>query len=115
VPGFNRFPGIKPGETYTYRFPIQSGTYWYHAQSATQEQSGHYGPLSIEPAAAPTVRADREYTVLLSDSTEEDPEEIISNLKADPGFYNRSKRTVPDFFRIRPGERVKLRFIGFRD
>ncbi len=56
VPGFNGFPGIKPGETYTYRFPIQqSGTYWYHAHSATQEQSGHYGPLIIEPAGAPAV------------------------------------------------------------
>ncbi|MDP8916078.1 MAG: copper resistance system multicopper oxidase, partial [Pseudomonadota bacterium] len=100
VPGFNGFPGIKPGQTYTYRFPIQqSGTYWYHAHSATQEQSGHYGPLIIEPAAQPVVPADREHTVLLSDFTEEDPEEIISNLKVDPGFYNFSKRTVPDFFR----------------
>ncbi|MBW3617143.1 MAG: copper resistance system multicopper oxidase [Proteobacteria bacterium] len=100
VPGFNGFPGIKPGETYTYRFPIQqSGTYWYHAHSATQEQSGHYGPLIIEPAAAPAVQADREYTVLLSDFTEEDPEEIIENLKVDPGFYNYEKRTLPDFFR----------------
>jgi CopA family copper-resistance protein len=100
VPGFNGFPGIKPGQTYTYRFPIQqSGTYWYHAHSATQEQSGHYGPLIIEPAGAKSVQADREYTVLLSDFTEEDPEEIINNLKVDPGFYNYSKRTVPDFFR----------------
>ena len=100
MPGFNGFPGIKPGETYTYRFPVQqSGTYWYHAHSATQEQSGHYGPLIIEPAKAPAVQADREHIVLLSDFTHEDPEEIISNLKADPGFYNFSKRTVPDFFR----------------
>ena len=100
VPGFNGFPGIKPGETYTYRFPIQqSGTYWYHAHSATQEQSGHYGPLIIEPAKAPAVQADREHIVLLSEFTQENPEKIISNLKADPGFYNYSKRTVPDFFR----------------
>jgi FtsP/CotA-like multicopper oxidase with cupredoxin domain len=100
VPGFNGFPGIKPGETFTYRFPIQqSGTYWYHAHSATQEQSGHYGPLIIEPARAPSAPADREHIVLLSEFTREDPERIIGNLKVDPGFYNYSKRTVPDFFR----------------
>ena len=100
VPGFNGFAGIKPGETYTYRFPIQqSGTYWYHAHSATQEQSGHYGALLIEPAGAPAVQADREHTILLSEFTEEHPERIAGNLKVDPGFYNYSKRTVPDFFR----------------
>ena len=42
VPGFNGFPGIKPGETFTYKFNIrQSGTYWYHAHSMGQEQDGH--------------------------------------------------------------------------
>ncbi|HRY19856.1 MAG TPA: multicopper oxidase domain-containing protein, partial [Candidatus Competibacteraceae bacterium] len=31
APGFG-FAGIKPGETFTYRFKIQqSGTYWYHS------------------------------------------------------------------------------------
>jgi CopA family copper-resistance protein len=100
VPGFNGFPGIEPGETFTYRFPIQqSGTYWYHAHSATQEQSGHYGPLIIEPARPPSAPADREHIVLLSEFTREEPERIIGNLKVDPGFYNYSKRTVPDFFR----------------
>ncbi|MGH8653827.1 MAG: multicopper oxidase domain-containing protein, partial [Gammaproteobacteria bacterium] len=49
VPGVS-FPGIKPGETFTYRYPVkQSGTYWYHSHSGTQEQSGHYGPLIIDP------------------------------------------------------------------
>jgi FtsP/CotA-like multicopper oxidase with cupredoxin domain len=36
VPGIS-FPGIKPGETFTYRFPAQqSGTYWYHSHSGFQ-------------------------------------------------------------------------------
>ncbi|MEY4869460.1 MAG: hypothetical protein RIS11_654, partial [Pseudomonadota bacterium] len=31
VPGVS-FPGIKPGETFVYEFPIrQSGTYWFHS------------------------------------------------------------------------------------
>ncbi len=39
VPGLNGFAGIKPGETFTYRFTVrQSGTYWYHAHSGLQEQ-----------------------------------------------------------------------------
>ena len=50
VPGV-AFPGIKPGETFSYRFPVkQSGTYWYHSHSGLQEQLGHYGPIVIDPA-----------------------------------------------------------------
>ncbi|NIQ57803.1 MAG: multicopper oxidase domain-containing protein, partial [Gammaproteobacteria bacterium] len=40
VPGVS-FPGIPPGETFTYRFPVrQAGTYWYHSHSGLQEQTG---------------------------------------------------------------------------
>ena len=41
VPGVT-FPGIKPGSTFTYEFPLkQAGTYWYHSHSGFQEQLGH--------------------------------------------------------------------------
>ncbi|WP_333703603.1 multicopper oxidase domain-containing protein, partial [Sphingobium yanoikuyae] len=41
VPGVS-FPGIKPGGSYLYDFPVmQSGTYWYHSHSGLQEQEGH--------------------------------------------------------------------------
>ena len=44
VPGV-AYPGIPPGETFTYRYPVrQSGTYWYHSHSGLQEQLGHFGP-----------------------------------------------------------------------
>src|SRR6516162_5223796 len=37
VPGVS-CGGIKPGETFTYRFPVrQSGTYWAHSHSGGQE------------------------------------------------------------------------------
>ena len=50
VPGVS-FPGIDPGETFTYEFPlIQSGTYWYHSHSGMQEAMGLYGPIVIDPA-----------------------------------------------------------------
>ena len=36
VPGLS-FDGIKPGQTFTYRFKVQqSGTYWYHSHSGLQ-------------------------------------------------------------------------------
>ena len=36
VPGIS-FDGIKPGETFTYRFTAnQNGTYWYHSHSGLQ-------------------------------------------------------------------------------
>lgn len=49
VPGMS-FDGIRPGESYLYRFRVrQSGTYWYHSHSGFQEQGGMYGPLIIDP------------------------------------------------------------------
>lgn len=98
-PGFNRFMGIAPGESYTYTFDIrQSGTYWYHSHSGTQDQSV-LGALVIDPIVPSPVAADRDYVVLMSDITPEDSDQVLRNLKADPGFYNYSKRTLGDLFR----------------
>lgn len=100
VPGFSGYPGIPPGETFTYRFTVrQSGTYWYHSHSGTQEQAGLYGPIVVAPAAGDIVEAERDYVVVLSDFTTEDTDRILANLKVDPGYYNYHKRTIFDFFR----------------
>ena len=99
APGFNGFVAILPGQTYTYRFLLrQSGTYWYHSHSAGQEQSGMYGAIVIEPANGETVRVDRDYVVLLSDHTAEDPTEILRTLKANPEAYAIQRRTLSTFF-----------------
>ncbi len=99
VPGFNGFSGINPGETFTYRFPIrQSGTYWYHAHSGTQEQDGHYGSIIIDPKESEPIRFDREYVILLSDFTEEESASIMANLKKESHYYNYAQRTIGDFF-----------------
>ncbi|MCE7887919.1 MAG: copper resistance system multicopper oxidase [Alphaproteobacteria bacterium PRO2] len=99
VPGFGGFPGIKPGETFTYRFKIrQDGTYWYHAHSMGQEQDGHYGSLVITPKDTDPVQADRDYVVLLSDFHDEDSWDIMSNLKMSSEYYQYARRTVGDFF-----------------
>ncbi|HEX6939440.1 MAG TPA: copper resistance system multicopper oxidase [Longimicrobiales bacterium] len=99
VPGIS-FPGIRPGETFEYRFPVrQHGTYWYHSHSGLQEQVGHYGPLIIHPAEDYPFAFDHEYTVLLSDWTFEDPYRILARLKKQPDYYNFRRRTVFEFFR----------------
>jgi L-ascorbate oxidase len=111
VPGIS-FPGIKPGQTFTYRFRLQqSGTYWYHAHSDFQEQEGLYGPLVIEPRAREPYRYDREYTVMLFDWQDEKPERTLANLKKDAEYYNDQKLTVGDFFRdaVRDGVWATLR------
>jgi CopA family copper-resistance protein len=99
VPGMT-FKGIRPGETFTYRFTVvQSGTYWYHSHSGMQEALGAYGPLIIEPAQPESYRYDREYTVLFSDWLDENPHRVMANLKKNPGHYNYNKRTVVDLLR----------------
>ena len=99
VPGLS-FAGIRPGETFTYRFPVrQNGTYWYHSHSGVQEQIGHYGPIIIDPKGVDPATYDREYVIVLSDWTFEDPHRLFSKLKKMSSNYNFQKRTVVDFFR----------------
>jgi CopA family copper-resistance protein len=99
VPGVS-FPGIRPGETFTYRYRVrQSGTYWYHSHSALQEQLGHYGPLIIDPVGPDPVAYDREHVVMLSDWTFQDPHRVTSALKKQAGYFNFQQRTLSDFFR----------------
>ncbi len=98
VPGVS-FPGIKPGETFIYEFPlIQAGTYWYHSHSGLQEQLGHYGPIIIEPRGADPVKYDREYIIVLSDWTFENPHRVFAKLKKMSDSYNFQQHTVRDFF-----------------
>lgn len=99
VPGVN-FAGIHPGQTFVYEFPLrQYGTYWYHSHSGFQEQLGHYGPLIIDPLEPEPFAFDREYVVMLSDWSFEDPGKILDNLKKQSSYYNFQRRTVGDFFR----------------
>ena len=86
VPGVS-FPGIRPGTTFEYRFPIrQSGTYWYHSHSGFQEQTGIYGPIVIEPREPEPYDYQREFTIVLSDWTFENPHRVLANLKRYGGY-----------------------------
>ena len=99
VPGMS-FDGIRPGESYLYRFRVrQSGTYWYHSHSGYQEQGGLYGPLVIDPAGPEPHPSDREHVLLLSDWTDMDPADLFARLKKMASHDNRYQRTVGDFLR----------------
>lgn len=99
VPGIS-YPGIRPGETFTYRFKVaQTGTYWYHSHSGMQEQTGMYGAIIIDPPGKDPIHADREYVVQLSDWTDENPMRVLAKLKTQGDYYNYIQPTVPEFFR----------------
>jgi FtsP/CotA-like multicopper oxidase with cupredoxin domain len=94
VPGVS-FPGIKPGQTFVYEFPIvQAGTYWYHSHSGLQELEGHYAPLVIDPKGAEPQPYDREHVVVLSDYSFTHPHVLMKKLKQEGGHFNRQKQTV---------------------
>lgn len=97
VPGLS-FHGIAPDGMYEYRFQVrQSGTYWYHSHSGLQEQVGVYGPLVIDPKEPEPFQYDRDYVVMLSDWTDENPARVMAKLKKQSDYYNFHKRTVGDF------------------
>jgi CopA family copper-resistance protein len=97
VPGLS-FAGIPAGQTFVYRFPVrQRGTYWYHSHSGFQEQTGLYGPLIIDPRGLDPIAYDREYVIMLSDWTDENPNGVFSNLKNESDYYNYGQRTVGTF------------------
>ncbi len=98
VPGVT-FPGIKPGETFVYEFPIkQAGTYWYHSHSGLQEAEGHYGPIIIDPAGPDPVAYDREHVIVLSDYSFMHPHLIFKRMKQQSGLFNFQKQTLAGLF-----------------
>ncbi len=94
VPGVS-FPGIDPGETFIYEFPVtHAGTYWYHSHSGMQEAIGLYGPIVIDPAGADPVAYDREHILVLSDWSPIHPHEQLRKLKLMGGYFNHRKQTL---------------------
>ncbi|AYG43296.1 copper resistance system multicopper oxidase [Pseudomonas sp. Leaf58] len=97
VPGLS-FHGIAPDGMYEYTFTVhQNGTYWYHSHSGFQEQVGVYGALVIDAKEPEPFAYDRDYVVMLSDWTDEDPATVLSKLKKQSDYYNLHKRTLADF------------------
>ncbi|MFN7140505.1 MAG: multicopper oxidase family protein, partial [Limisphaerales bacterium] len=81
-------PPIFPGATHTFEFPLtHSGTYWYHSHTGLQEQRGVYGSIVVEPKDGEPLPADREHVVVLSDWTNENPDEVMRTLMRGSEYY----------------------------
>ena len=97
VPYLTQMP-IKPGETFTYRFPIiQSGTHWYHSHSGLQEQIGMYGSMILKKKIDdPTFRKGiddlSEVPIILSEWTDLNPKNV-----------HRMLHNASDWFAIKKG------------
>jgi FtsP/CotA-like multicopper oxidase with cupredoxin domain len=98
VPGLTT-PFIMPGTTHTFEFKLKhAGTYWYHSHTMLQEQIGVLGAIVVEPSAGEAQPADREHVLLLSDWTNEDPDEVMRTLKRGSDYYSLKKKAVPSLW-----------------
>ncbi|SCA59088.1 Uncharacterized protein AB751O23_DA_00010 [Chlamydiales bacterium SCGC AB-751-O23] len=82
---------ILPGASHTYRFPVtHSGTYWYHSHTGFQKQQGVYGGI-IFTSSEDKLSYEEDYVAVLSDWSDENPKQIMSNLKRDGDYYAKKK------------------------
>lgn len=87
-------PPIKSGSSFTFKFKIrQNGTYWYHSHTGLQEQKGVYGAIVIHPQKT-QMAVDKDLVVVLSDWSDENPDNILKNLKKDGDYYLYKKGTI---------------------
>ncbi len=91
---------IGPGETHLYKFAVvQNGTYWYHSHSGLQEQVGMYGALVFKKREeqAKTNLFNAEYTLVLSEWTNEDPDQVQRRLRSGSDWYAIKKGSVQSY------------------
>ena len=89
---------IPPGGSRRYDFPLkQSGSYWMHSHYGLQEQQLLSAPMVIRSAAQAKV-ADAEFTVMLSDFSFTNPQEILKGLmgKAQGMKGRKQEKGMPD-------------------
>jgi FtsP/CotA-like multicopper oxidase with cupredoxin domain len=93
-------PPIRAGESRTFEFLLKhTGTYWYHSHTGLQEQRGVYGSIVIEPKTGTPARTDiphidREEVVVLSDWTNENPNDVMRTLLRGSDWYAIRKGTA---------------------
>ena len=87
-------PPIRPGKTHKFEFTLkQSGTYWYHSHTNLQEQRGIYGAIVVEPKNK-KYQYNQELVLVLSDWTNENPNEVLRTLKRGSEWYTIKKGTA---------------------
>lgn len=93
-------PPIRAGESRTFEFLLKhAGTYWYHSHTGLQEQRGVYGSIVVEPKAGTPARTDiphidREEVIVLSDWTNENPNDVMRTLLRGSDWYAIRKGTA---------------------
>jgi FtsP/CotA-like multicopper oxidase with cupredoxin domain len=88
-------PPIMGHTTAVYKFPIvQNGTYWYHSHSMLQEQLGLYGAFVIRKR---NQKPEKEYTVVLSDWTNENPGQVERSLHYATDWYAIKKKATQNY------------------
>ena len=86
---------IPAGGSFTYQFELShAGTYWYHSHTNIDEQRGQYGAIVVLPKRPRDIHYDYDYVVQLSDWSDEDPAQILKNLKKDGDWYAAKKDSV---------------------
>ncbi len=87
-------PPIYSGKSFTFEFPLrQSGTYWYHSHTGVQEQKGIYGAFIIHPKEK-KIKYDKDLVLVLSDWIDENPNQVLANLRKDGDYYTFKKGTM---------------------
>lgn len=87
-------PPIRPGKSFEYRFKLKhSGTYWYHSHTGLQEQQGIYGSIVVKPKKK-KLKYDHDLVLVLSDWTDENPEEVLRTLKRGSDWYSIKRKTA---------------------
>lgn len=88
-------PPIFPGKSRTFEFSLKhSGTYWYHSHTGLQEQRGVYGSIVIEPKGGEKVKADHDVVLVVSDWTNENPDDVMRTLMRGSDWYAIKKGTA---------------------
>lgn len=92
---------IAPHSSFTYRYKItHSGTYWYHSHTGLQEQRGVYGSLVFHPENGERSKTDHDYVLVLSDWIDENPKQVLANLKKDGDYYALKKGSIQSWDRV---------------
>lgn len=98
---------IEGGQTHLFKFPlVQHGTYWYHSHTMTQEQSGLYGAFIIHEQKPSPIK---EYTLLLSDWTDENPEQVQRRLHNATDWYAIRKGSTQDYLQAIKSRHLKTK------
>ena len=101
---------IKMGQTHYYTFPIvQNGTYWYHSHTMMQQQSGLYGAIIIHKKIETPIK---EYTLLLSDWTDENPDQVDRSLHNATDWYGILKGSTQSYAEAIRNKHFKTKFVN---